>query len=359
MKQRKELIQLTLIESTDLIDESKAGYFAEILKNLPKSERPGLKIFRKSLFKHNGSDIYAARDELGFPYIFVPLADEAGIETKNISKGISVSEAYEVIDGLAPQRYLQFRCASLNADLVFGAICNSLCQTMVDVSQPTSKILSDVSRIVNEWRELLASLIPSEPSKTEIIGLFGELCTLILASKKLGIHAMDAWFGSDRTRHDFEFANLSVETKATTSSTSKLVTINGFQQLEQSANLPLRLVRFSLDEAQGAYTIGDLLDILTAMGYTNTELDGKLATFDENVASSRPDWCAKRSYRINIVEVYEIDEHFPRLRIKDLNPMLQEKLTSVEYKINLSGLDSQTIHGGNLDDIAERIQLFI
>jgi hypothetical protein len=359
MKHRKELIPLTLIDSTDLIDEGKAGYFAEILKNLPKSERPGLKIFRKSLFKHNGFDIYAARDEIGFPYIYVPLADDTGVETQKISKGISVAEAVEVIDGLAPQRYLQFRCASLNADLVFGAICNSLCQTLVGVSQPTSKILSDVSRIVNEWRELLASLIPSEPSKTEIIGLFGELCTLILASKKLGLHAIDAWFGSDRTRHDFEFSNLSVETKATTSSTSKLVTINGFQQLEQSASIPLKLVRFSLDEAQGAYTIGDLLEILSNMGYTNTQLDGKLATFDENVASSRPEWCSKRSYRINQVEVYLVDDTFPRLRLNDLNALLQEKLTSVEYKINLSGLDSQSLIGGNFDDIAERIELFI
>jgi hypothetical protein len=334
------------------------GYFAQLLSDLEKSPKASDLNVADSLFKHGNRTIWAARDSIGRPCILVPVTDNEVIENHAISKGLKAS-LRTFASGSIKGSYLVLECTSASADDIFGVICNDICHTIGSENLSTNSLLVTANEIIQKWREILASIIPDEPSSGEKIGLFGELLMLVILSKKFGLRAIEGWFGQEKTRHDFEFELAAIEVKTTTSINSKSINIHGFNQLEKAPGSDLFLTLVRLDRVEKGHTVASLIVELIELGYSLMKLDQKLKSFGDNVATDIPKWASRDNFKIVDLNHFYVDEEFPRIRFSELNESLQARLTGLEYKINVEGLDHNLVKGENTDELSENYAITI
>ena len=334
------------------------GYFAQLLSELEKSPNASDLNVADSLFKHGNRTIWAARDSIGRPCILLPAIDNQVIESQAISKGLKAS-LRTFASGSIEGNYLVIECTSASADDIFGVICNDICHSIASENYSTNSLLVTANEIIQKWRDILASIIPDEPSSGEKIGLFGELLVLVILTKKFGLNVIDGWFGQEKTRHDFEFKSTAIEVKATTSTNSKSVKIHGFNQLEQAPGSDLFLTLVRLDRVENGHTIASLIDELIGLGHSIMKLDQKLKSFGDNMATDIPKWAHRDNFKIVDLSVFAVDSGFPRIRFSELKESLQGRLTSLEYKLNVDGLDHNLVKGENTDELSENYNIAI
>lgn len=133
-----------------------------------------------------------------------------------------------------------------------------------------------VRSTLSRWRRFWGAAPTGGLTGEEIRGLLGELWFLAVWLLPHGNNQLGHWLGPTGTRHDFQWPQLAVEAKATTSGRGHLHRINGLDQLDPPADG--RLLLFSLrmrEEATASNTLLSLIEtITTAIGDDGQALDG-------------------------------------------------------------------------------------
>jgi len=155
------------------------------------------------------------------------------------------------------------RClrVSTDASLLFGTfylVLADIIRTIVEEGcSPTAALDASLARFETLLRT--ASLLSDERQ----VGLFGELWLLDRLIPHLGAEALDAWVGPTRQTHDFRLDGVEFEVK-TTSGSRRVHTINGFGQLDPSADCRLFLVSLRIVTAgSGGSTLPETVARLT------------------------------------------------------------------------------------------------
>ena len=89
------------------------------------------------------------------------------------------------------------------------------------------------------------------------------------------------------------------------------------------------------------------------------KLDQKLKSFGDNMATDIPKWAHRDNFKIVDLSVFAVDAGFPRIRFSELKESLQGRLTSLEYKLNVDGLDHNLVKGENTDELSENYNIAI
>jgi hypothetical protein len=151
------------------------------------------------------------------------------------------------------------RCLRVSTDaaLLFGTfylVLADIIRTVVEDGYSATAAL-DASLARFETLLQTASLLSDERQ----MGLFGELWLLDRIIPHLGAQALDAWVGPTRQTHDFRLAGNEFEVK-TTSGSRRVHTINGFGQLDPSADCRLFLVSLRIVTAgSGGVTLPETI----------------------------------------------------------------------------------------------------
>ena len=257
----------------------------------------------------------------------VAITDAAG--TDKISQMISVQPVTLGLDGKAV-RFLEVRCEDERLDEVFARVVSDVLRRI----EAGSGAQKSVDEALKEFRRLLHKQRVTAQDEKTIVGLIGELLTLIEALE-VNSAAVSAWHGPNSDRHDFRAGRITIEVKTSLGADGSKIHINGIRQLEVGDNdsLLLRHVRVEPDpngdltvpalvERAGVYIseLGEFEDKLAKLGYTD---------------DVRESWEASR-YRKVTADAYEVRDGFPRLTPSLLNTDWPVSgVSGVSYEVNL------------------------
>jgi len=188
------------------------------------------------------------------------------------------------------------------------------------------------------WRRFWGAAPTGGLTDQEIRGLFGELWFLAVWLLPHGHDQIGHWLGPTGTRHDFQWSDLAVEAKATTSIRGHVHRINGLEQLDTPSDG--RLLLFSLrmrEEATASNTLLSLIEtITTALDDDGQALDGfESRLVQAGYSPLEADRYAEIRFRVINERLYEVGEDFPRLSAASFVDGLPAGVERVEYEINL------------------------
>jgi hypothetical protein len=183
-------------------------------------------------------------------------------------------------------------------------------------------------------------------------GLYGELFVLrrlLLTGRGEFSSILTSWKGPYGANQDFSHANRSAEVKTTTSNDIESVRIVNERQLDEEGLDDLLLCHVVLDRRQGAgETLPQIVaELLATLGETmETAFVDLLAMVGyHKVHESR---YQAEGYACRFVHIYEVNQHFPRIRQLDLRSGVSE----VAYTVNLSSIKPIS---RDIADLGERL----
>lgn len=184
------------------------------------------------------------------------------------------------------------------------------------------------------WREFIKLL--SLP-KTDV-GLLGELFLLNYLIDQ-NISNVQSWTGPEFSTHDFNLGDKFVEVKTTTNKYKNLISINGVLQLNNNDSLALCFIRVEKNMANGN-SLKDLVkQIAEKLNSVDRSIfDNKLRRFNAILENSNEKYIATK------VNVYEVDENFPKINENSFkNNRVPKGISYLSYMVDLSNLEYQEL----------------
>lgn len=261
--------------------------------------------------------------------VLLPLSLTESIEAEQVSQLISASPVTLGLEGKAV-RFLEVRCEEKKLDEVFARVVSDILRRI----EAGSSALKSVNEALKEFRRLLhRERVGAQDEKT-IVGLIGELLTLIEVLR-LDPGGLRGWHGPDADRHDFRAGPVTFEIKTSLGADGSRIHINGMRQLEPSADseLLIRHIRIEPDP-DGILSVPDLVAAAANLVPDQIELDEKLEKLGYT-SDNAESWGSKRFRHIES-SAYSVIDGFPRLIPALLNvawPLAG--LSAVTYEVNL------------------------
>jgi hypothetical protein len=219
---------------------------------------------------------------------------------------------------------------------IFSALCEDLFQ--ISIKQPDHKrmILSLKERLI-QWKKFLEISGDQGMSSEFQRGLYGELRFLrdILFEIMDISDAINCWKGPSRKNQDFQIFGKGVEVKTSIAKQHQKIQIANELQLDDNNLECLYLYFLSLQETLNhgetlPKIIDDLRKIIEIGGGPVSEFEIQL--FKSGYLDRHRDRYIKTGYHDRNIEIFRIEEDFPRIIESDLKPGIGD----VHYSIDLA-----------------------
>lgn len=316
---------------------SDPGIFGELFQLLEPSHDNGLRT-KKAPYLFGDESIYAGRDSRGNPHLLVPLQQGQNLKAEMLSNYIGYEKRELKHPSGEVVLFLDLFCLDTGVDELFSPICFDISERLAkDSNTDVNSVTSVLLEVISKWREILKAFENTSVSGSEIVGLVGELLTLRSLISNLGASALDAWVGQDKTRHDFEFATLAYESKASTSHVRKSCQIHGLNQLAVPAGTDLQLVHFQIERAAGAYNISQLVKELGEMVGGKIRIQEKIKSIWHDI-DNEPSWFHTWTFKVTSASRFKVDELFPKITSEMLSKGSLAYISNVSYSLNLEGV---------------------
>jgi hypothetical protein len=319
-------------------ENGQSTFFGELFKQLePNDKKVGLRT-KKTDRVFNDRDIFAGRDFLGNPHLLIPIPAGEDYDASMFTNYLGVEKRQLVHPNGEIHVFLDVFCLVNDVDALFAPICQEISDSLASIGNgPTATITSRVIQVIDRWREILKTLESKELSGNQITGLIGELLTLRSLAETQGENALHAWFGQDKTRHDFEFKDFAIEAKASTVLSRKACTIHGINQLSAAAGTTLKLVHFQIERSSSGLTIakliGEISPLVGGAANVQTKMSGIWPVFD-----TPPNWFAAWNFKVVSASVFAVNEDFPRIHSKTIPEKMMSQISDLQYSVNLGSL---------------------
>lgn len=283
----------------------------------------------------SGAELWAAVDHNRIPTLLIPVPRETQppvIETK----GLSVSVGRHRVAGREDSEYLVLQCHDDVFLAPFAAVGSEISDELADsVPDDRSRI---VAAIVNRWKWFW-NVERDRLSEREALGLFAELWFL---DQWVGVEAssIEAWTGSEASRHDFQWASISVEVKATAQRTDKGL-VHRIQSLDQLADpesgilylFSMQVVQDRLAQNSLPVLVDRCASQLRGLGDVRDQFLRKVSRRGYSPAHRG---FHELPYRIIHEDLYEVDQKFPRLTRASFPNGLAAGITDVSYSLDMA-----------------------
>jgi Putative PD-(D/E)XK family member, (DUF4420) len=252
-------------------------------------------------------DALVGLDEQLRPHLLLAVGGASDTSLKSDVAALQIAVKPLVVNGKSSP-YLDVTCLFDSVTDVFEHFIAAVLDRMATAGDEPAMALREV---LEKWRQFL---VPAggPPGRDKLAAVLGELLLVRDLAAVDASHAIEAWVGPFRSRHDFRRGNTAVEIKTTQSHTSRRVTIHGEDQLEQpeGGSLYLHLVRLEHVASSGE-SVASIADDLFARG---VPVD---AVFDALAAEGVPpaELAATADIRFDIRErlTIPVDDHTPRI----------------------------------------------
>lgn len=275
-------------------------------------------------------DFWIGRDQRGRFTFQLDAAGFQGASTSASPAGMDV-----LIDLIEERRS---RLTLLLHDHGDFEIFRILCADLLEVTrsyQPNdaSQAMHMLLGRLHQWQAILARRRDNLLSRSEILGLLGELLFLrdLLLPRVDPATAVGAWRGSYGEEQDFALADIIFEVKTQGTTADRLIQISSEDQLDTSASRIILcrqgVARAQPDDEQGRSLNGIIAEIRDAL----TASPAAQARFDLGLAAARWEELPDYDEIWTLVErqFYEVAPGFPRIVPADLRP----GVVKVRYQI--------------------------
>jgi hypothetical protein len=275
---------------------------AEYLDSKSSGEMPSIET-RTSVA---GGDVRLAISNGKFCAVLLPVAISESVEPDQISQLISVRPVTLGLEGKAV-RFLEARCEEEQLNEVFAKVVSDVLSRI----ESGAGVHKAVDEALREFRRLLHKQRVSSKDKKTIVGLIGELLTLIEVLK-VNTSGLRGWHGPDSDRQDFRAGPVTIEVKTSQGADGNKIHINGMRQLEagNESTLLIRHVRIE-PNPDGELSVPDLVSEAAALLPDQSLLDEKLEKLGYT-ADACESWQSHRYSHVGSA-AYEVLSGFPRL----------------------------------------------
>lgn len=272
------------------------------------------------------------------------------VPENNISFGVDlkydipISEQFKHLTSLSLEK---LKIASKEEIIVINLLDNDLkepfqefIQTLVNIvlAVEDNEIAQDVflDKIV-KFQKLFEKGRFGKLKKTEIRGLYAELCFLEHLIENTSPKALDHWQGPHNGLHDFVMENYSVEVKSYMSQQS--VRILNERQLDPHSSNKLFLATFHIQEDPSGISINEKIEILEKKFTGKLKLQFISTLNDSGYFKTHAIYYEKFLLKENLRSLYQINTNFPSTKVLNLNP----EIFNIKYQLDLSKCDKWLI----------------
>jgi hypothetical protein len=261
--------------------------------------------------------------------LLLPISPPDSMESDRISQFISVRHVTLGLDG-KPIRFLEVRCEDDRLNEVFARVVSDILRRI----EAGASGVKAIDEALAEFRRLLQKQMTKTPDDMVVVGLVGELLTLI-EILELNSKGVAAWHGPDSDRHDFRAGTVTIEVKTSLGADGNKIHINGMKQLdsEGAGSLVIRHIRIEPDP-DGGLTVPALVAKARALLTDWTDFDKKLEAL--GYTDEQSDGWENKCYRLVGSCGYEVQDGFPKLVPTLLNVTWPiAGLSNVSYVVDL------------------------
>lgn len=289
---------------------------------------------RKSGVTAADGEVLCAVDAGGRPTVLIPVGTQKGGPLDWNSKSLSLQTLELVVDN-AKRPYVILRCIDPKLHHQFGLLADDVLDAIeLDPERASNAVAATLDR----WRNLFEAERGSLLGAAQLAGIMAELTVLCELVEAHGPQALSAWQGPRGNRHDFVFADCSIEVKATTNHNNMVVSIHGGRQLAAPDQGALYLRAFQLERSPNGVSVPAKIEELIGLGVSRLELLTTLSLAHYLDTDSS----AYESYKFSQLseKSYLVDTDFPRITAETLVPSgTIERLSNISYSIDLGHLE--------------------
>ena len=253
------------------------------------------------------------------------------------STGFSL-DAVTLPDELPDTYTLELRLSSAAYSDVFDALLTDVVARVVSSSteaEAAAALLDQIQR----WQRFLSRSAPEGLSRSQQVGLYGELRALIhvIAPAVGTADAIAAWTGPSGTSQDFQLHGSALEVKTTTAKQPQHVRITSERQLDSTGIEALYLSHFSLDDRAGSgETLPDLVASVRDLASDSNATDAlEERLFNSGYIDQHAHRYDEIGYTPRRSRVFRVTTDFPRIVEKHLGAGVGD----VHYSIELSACE--------------------
>lgn len=284
-----------------------------------------------------------ARGEFGEVQVLVDLP--AGRRAFRVSTGTALVADWVRVraeDGSGEEALaLRLTCSDARLHPTFVSLLGEMTDRSARSGRPCMDELTDA---LASWRAILARE-QGRLGRSALIGLFGEVHTLIRLAARDPMSALDAWRGPDQAPHDFQRTH-ALEVKTLSGTGAPVISIHGVAQLDPPHGGDLHLLVLRIEESESGRTLAELFDEAAELGVPRRTLLDRAG-----VPSVSED-----ERRLTVVEsrLFAVGDDFPGIRWSQLSASQRAGVENLQYGLQLDACTGERPID-DLDDILERL----
>ncbi|MFE6626028.1 MULTISPECIES: PD-(D/E)XK motif protein [unclassified Streptomyces] len=288
--------------------------------------------------------LWAAVDRRGNCHLLLQIPEDAVAPT-TVTKGLLVRVGKHQVAGYPTSNFLDLSCMDGATVSTFAAVAAEVVSAVSDVSDQDR--IESTKEVLERWKWFW-EVDPGRLSQNGALGLFAELWFL---ARWAGVQpaSVSAWSASEGSRHDFQWAEASVEVKATSRGADS-GSVHIIQSLDQLANpetgelylFSLRVVRDQLANNTLPRLVDHVSSALVDHPKAREEFLQKVAKRGYSPAHRR---ALTTPYRIVEEGLYRIDDDFPRLTQASFPAGLPDGVVKVSYSLDMAVCSRWLISG--------------
>jgi hypothetical protein len=292
------------------------------------------------------SFVKVARDYSGRPKLLIPSSSQEPFSESQmrLTSGLSISQSNFPDAAGLPVHYLVLSSQRNDVDDLFSLLAQDICEHLSE--KDDFSLVNLVHERIAEWQGLLSRFTNGEPSPNAQLGLLGELLVLRELEQSMGSDALQCWFGSGGSRHDFEASTWALEVKSSLMLSRRIARVHGLNQLNATNGSTLRLIHLQFERALGGASIESVVRELETK-FTLTLFEERLSPFFPDGLSDLPSWASRLEVNLFGFSLHSVNEDFPKITSDLLGPHAK-RFSRLEYDIDLEGLDCVIDNSGSL-----------
>lgn len=297
--------------------------FQFLRDDLPKTRETQL-VTRSAGVATAEGEVLLAMDLTGAPHVLIP---HSNIVARHLSGALHM-ESSTYVDAGQDRSWMDIWCSDPRLSGVFERFAADVLDRLRDSDEAEGAVV----RAFEEWKTLLHGSFPGL-TRSQAVGLVGELELLADISHGAPVQALETWRGPEKNSRDFVSAASSIEVKTTEAREGGVIEIHGLGQLDPAGDL-LWLAVFRVEEHPSGESIKDRVARLVSMGVPELGLLKKLhaAGYQES------DPMGETTFRNSPPMVWEVTETFPGLRKAMLSAQARNAISGVAYSLSLAAL---------------------
>lgn len=297
-----------MIDPDNLLEELRFTSIGKA-RNWPSAEKSEFKLIRKEINTYG---------------VGVPAAENVEINETFSGCRISTETILSQKKGFKNEKIVALTCSNPGLLKQFSVLA-------LDFLNPRNR--ETIYRNPLSWWKNWIQLTGNTLRIKEPYSIIAELLLLKeLTEKKLN----PVWTASQKKIHDIETECFDCEVKSTLSHSSSCITVHGEFQLSDKKTLYLGFYR--MEQSRSGFSINDLIDSLTDLGWSRSHLDGELTKMGYEPGSS----IMKVKYRLVENKFYLVDSNFPSITPSlFVDGKIPRGISKINYTVNLDVLESK------------------